>query len=95
MSCSVVVCHVVFCRAILCYFRLYYVISCYVVLCYGPYAQTFYMCLESLVGSMTTTLVPLHTFRLTERFYDISLSTFGPRVSLKNFDAVRSILKQI
>ena len=52
MSCSVVVYHVVFCRAAACYIMWYYVISCYVVLCYGPYAQTFYMCLESLVGCM-------------------------------------------
>ena len=29
-----------------------YVVLCYVVLCYGQYAQTFYMCLESLVGCM-------------------------------------------
>ena len=29
-----------------------YVVLCHVVLCYGQSAQTFYMCLESLVGCM-------------------------------------------
>ena len=55
MSCSVVVYHVAFCRDRLC-FWLCYAISCYAVLCYGPYAQTFYMCLESLVGCVKENL---------------------------------------
>ena len=38
-----------------------YVVLCYVVLCYGQTAQTFYMCLESLVGCMNDFCWFLHT----------------------------------
>jgi len=55
MSCCVVLYHVAVCHVTLCYIMLYHVMLfmlCYVVLCYGQSAQTFYMCLESLVGCM-------------------------------------------
>ena len=55
-----------------------YVVLCHVVLCYGQSAQTFYMCLESLVGCMKENVDSFTYFRLMEWFYEVSLSTFGP-----------------
>ena len=72
-------------------------VLCCAVLWYGQSAQTFYMCLESLVSAAWKEFwVPVHTFRLTERFYEDSLSIFGPMVFfLKNSEALWSILKQL
>ena len=50
------------CHAILYYGLFCYVVLCYVVLCYEPYAQTFYMCLENLVGCMNENFGPFTYF---------------------------------
>ena len=52
MLCYVVLSYVRLYYVMLCYVILCYLMLCNVVLCYGQYAQTFYMCLESLVGCM-------------------------------------------
>ena len=52
MLCYVMLCYVLL-RYFMIYIYIYYVVLCYVMLCYEPYAQTFYMCLESPVGCMT------------------------------------------
>ena len=92
--------YVMLCYVMFCYVMLFYVIYilccvmlCYVMLCYEPYAQTFYMCLESPVGCMTETVG--YFTCLAERFYGISLSTFGPRTCLNMFDAFWSNFKGI
>ncbi len=53
-----------------------YVVLCHVVLCYGQSAQTFYMCLESLVGclnehfdSFTYFFIKLHSITLYNAAY--------------------------
>ena len=66
------------CHDMLQYVMSCYVVLCHVVLCYGQSAQTFYMCLESLVGCMKENFDSFTYFRLMERFYEVSLSTFGP-----------------
>ena len=60
MICYDMLCYVMLCYVVLYYVMLYYVMLCYIMLSHvmlccvmlWQYAQTFYMCLESLVGCM-------------------------------------------
>ena len=99
MLCCAMLYYFIVCYVMLCYIMVYFVMLCYVmlccvVLCYEPSAQTFYMSLEGLVGCMNEHSGRFTYFRLMERFYEMLLSTFGPRTCLKNVNALRSILKR-
>ena len=96
MTCCVVV---ISCCIMTWHVMLHYVLSCCAVLCsvvlwYGQSAQSFYMCLESLVGFVEENFGSFTYFRLTERFYEVSLCTCGPTVFLKNIEAGWRILEQ-
>ena len=93
MLCRVVVCHVVLCHVMICYIMLSHAMLCCVML-WAICADFLYVFRKSSRLHERQLWVPSHTFRQTERFYEDSLSTFGPMVFLKNFEALLSILKQ-
>ena len=75
-------CHVMSCHVMLCYILLYH------VMLWAIRADFLYVFRKSSRLHERKLWFLYILFRLTERFYEVSLSTFGPMVFLKNFEAV-------
>ena len=108
LSCCSMVWYVMLCRVVSGCIMLYYDASCCLRLCYVMLWCVMLVCV--VLWAVRTdflyvfrkssrlhekTLVPLHTFRLTERFYEVSLSTFVPSTLSQKVDAFWSIFKQV